>query len=353
MRTITLTEKLAKELGYKDLKGLKMAISRKYSKNGYSEDLKVEVSKLISAVSKKINDEMLIKLLNCFDRSNSEDVGEDELSITFNVKKELESNIKSSIKASAFMKAFSRQNISDKKIIEEAIKGNKQKFAKTQELLEKRVKEYKEIQQKLDTLNLILQENNSNFRFKQFISIDKSMYSYTNIYLTGNGYFKKIFEDDLSCLVIKNQYNMKYFDWHDTVEEKLKEIDSLKENNLYIFDVYNGNHVELDLTQNFDDGVDYGKDYKEICYQAFSKYEIKTSVSVHDYIDFRTEDGKIEFELCDDDCINTLLSNFNQEPYYHWDHKYSFSLEKLEGLLNQLKDKDFETYVENIKVKIS
>lgn len=283
----------------------------------------------------------------------TQSIGEDEFNIVLNVKKELENKTHNSIKAAAFINAFKRQNLTDLEIIKNAIKESKKEFIKKQDLLEKNIKEYRKIQDEIDKLNNVLADMNSNLRFKQFISIDKELSGYTNIYLMGNGYFKRVFEEYLNYIFIKNKYNADYFDYLDTEEEIEEELNLLDDNKMYIFDSCDEEPTEIDLTCNFDDGIDYSQDYKAICYQVFSKYKIKTSVSVHDCVDFRTEDRKIEFDFCDDDCINAVLSSFNQEPYYHYDHKYSFSLEKLENLLKELKDKEFKTYVKNIEVKIS
>lgn len=71
MKTIILTEELAKECSYKNLRGLKMAISRKHGKGTYNTKTgEIDIIKLVTVIAKRADAKTIEKLICSVDREN-------------------------------------------------------------------------------------------------------------------------------------------------------------------------------------------------------------------------------------------------------------------------------------------
>lgn len=189
MKIIVLTEELAKECNYKSLRGLKMAISRKHGKGTYNTKTgEIDVVKLVSVVAKKVDAKVIENLIYSVSAKNENVEVIDNNTIVFNVQKEIAKNIETNIKVGALANAFARREVSDQELIEKSVKKSKEKFIEKQDKLEKNIKEFTDVRDKLADINDILAREGSNLRFKQFVRIDKDLYITQNLYLTGNGY---------------------------------------------------------------------------------------------------------------------------------------------------------------------
>lgn len=191
--------------------------------------------------------------------------------------------------------------------------------------LKKSCEEAKQDKETLTKINDMFIQLNSKLRIRQFITITNKLKVQNNLFLCGNGYFKKIFS--LNNIIIPK---FDYCNW-ESWENKQEEIDfvnGLNKDCIYVFDDGEEETDGIYLTKNSDDGIDYSKDYLDIVGQVFDKNkDIIARKDMSDWTDFYTDNNKIEFEIEDDELINIFLLSQGQHKMKKNINKYSISLE--------------------------
>lgn len=253
--------------------------------------------------------------------------------IVFSIQDKLKNKYKMHFQAASLVHAFMGIEISKDDLIDKVKEEAEKEVSNTVHWLKKNYEEAKRDKENSDKVNDILDKLDSKLRIKQFLTISDGLKIRNDLFLCGNGYFKKIFNIYNIVIPISDYCNWEHWE---NKQERIDFMNDLDKNYLYIFDE-NGDSYNISLLDNFNDEINYDTDYFNVIEQAFDKNkDIKTENFCVDWTDFNTEDERIEFDIEDDDLKNMFLLTHGQKPIKKTSNKYDITLEKLENIIKRL-----------------